>query len=353
MDLESADMMTKKALIQNDYLFSLSVELRVPGQVRVHLGQEVEAGDVISEAILPTRFQVFDVINQFRIKDSQLDSCIKRLAGENVQRGDVIAKKAGLVSRLFRAPDDGKVVAVRDGRLTLALGERKIQAISPIAGTVGEVHAGLGAVIVSRGLCIQGSWGNGLTAVGKLLILNEVNDAALAETNEAIVFLDGMANAADLIAIQNAGAAGILVTALDPLFIAELVEIKLALMSLVGFGDTRLDSLSRAVLEDLQGSQVCLAARAPDPYANLRPELFQPGESGQPVGLFPEPEPSLIGRKARLLGQPYFGGVGTIVGIPPEIERLASGMESHVAMIEREDGAIIRVPLGNFEILTA
>ncbi len=345
-------MMTKKALIQTDHLLSLPVELPVPGQVRVHLGQSVEPGDVIAEAILPARFQVFDVINQFRIKDNELDSCIKRLAGEQVQRGDVVAKKPGLISRLFRAPDDGKVVAIRDGRLTLALGERTIQAMTPIAGTVGEVNPGLGAVIVSRGLSLQGGWGNGLTAIGKLLILIKVNEVSLAETKEAIVFLDGMASVADLIALQNAGAAGILATALDPLSLAGLKEIKLALMSLVGFGDTLLDSLSRAVIEELQGSQVYLVARTADPYANLRPELFKPGENGQTVELFPEPEPSLIGRTVRLLGQPYFGTIGKIVGIPPEIDRLASGMESHVTMVEREDETVIRVPLENLEILT-
>jgi hypothetical protein len=161
-----------------------------------------------------------------------------------------------------------------------------------------------------------------------------------------------MASVADLIALQNAGAAGILATALDPLSLAGHKEIKLALMSLVGFGDTLLDSLSRAVIEELQGSQVYLVARTADPYANLRPELFQPGENGQTVELFPEPEPSLIGRTVRLLGQPYFGTIGKIVGIPPEIDRLASGMESHVTMVEREDETVIRVPLENLEILT-
>ena len=117
-------MMVKSAIINNDHLLSFAVELPVPGKETVHLGQRVEVGDVIAESILPARFQVFDVLNQFRLKESELEACMKRLAGEDVQRGDVIAKKAGLISRFFRAPDDGKVVAVRDGRVTLAMGEK-------------------------------------------------------------------------------------------------------------------------------------------------------------------------------------------------------------------------------------
>ena len=147
----------KRAIIQTDHLLTFRVELPVPGKVNVHLGQSVEPGDRIAETVLPAKIQVFDVINHFRIKASDLERCLKRLAGEDVQRGDVIAKKSGLISRFFRAPDDGKVVAVRDGRVTLAMGEKTIDAITPTAGVIGEIIPGLGAAVVARGLSLQGS----------------------------------------------------------------------------------------------------------------------------------------------------------------------------------------------------
>jgi hypothetical protein len=37
------------------------------------------------------------------------------------------------------------------------MGERTIQARTPIAGTVAEIIPGLGAVIVSRGFCVRGA----------------------------------------------------------------------------------------------------------------------------------------------------------------------------------------------------
>jgi len=40
------------------------------------------------------------------------------------------------------------------------------------------------------------------------------------------------------------------------------------------------------------------------------------------------------------------------VELPREIERTASGIQSKVAVIEREDETVIRVPLENLEILT-
>jgi hypothetical protein len=345
--------MVKNAIIQTDHLLSFPVELPVPGKVNVHLGQLVEQGDIIAEAVLPAKFQVFDVINQFRIKESGLDSCLKRLAGEDVQRGDVIAKKSGLISRFFRAPEDGKVVAIRDGRVTLAMGEKVIQAQTPIGGTVGELIPGLGAVIVVRGFSLRGSWGNGKTAIGQLVMLDEVKESDLAKVKDAIVYLNSVARFAELKTLCDNGAAGILVAALDPASKIEIEQLNMPVMSLLGFGEAALDQLSRSAIEELQNSQVTLLARRADPYRDVKPELFQPSESVKTAELFAEPEPTLIGQTARLLGQPYFGSVGKIVELPEKTERTASGMKSKVAVIKREDETIIRVPLENLEILTS
>ena len=105
-------------------------------------------------------------------------------------------------------------------------------------------------------------------------------------------------------------------------------------------------------MEELHGKQITLVACKANPYRNLKPELFQERETDETAQLFAEPEPTLIGRTARLLGQPYFGSVGKIVELPQEIERTASGIQSKVAVIEREDETVIRVPLENLEILT-
>lgn len=351
--MELGSMMVKSAIINNDHLLSFAVELPVPGKETVHLGQRVEVGDVIAESILPARFQVFDVLNQFRLKESELEACMKRLAGEDVQRGDVIAKKAGLISRFFRAPDDGKVVAVRDGRVTLAMGEKTIQVDTPIGGTVTEIIPGLGAVIVSSGFSLQGAWGNGKLATGTLLILDTGKESNLPEVKDAIVFLNGMAALADLRTLQNQGAAGILVPSLDPTLRTSVEQFEIPVMSLLGFGEAALDQFSRTALEDLTNCQVILVARKADPYRDVKPALFQPYETVKTAELFTQSEPTLIGRTARLLGQPYFGSVGKIVELPDKPERLASGIQSLVAVIEREDETVIRIPLENLEILNS
>ena len=85
------------------------------GTVLVRIGQEVAAGDPIAEVRMPARFQVFDVVNNFKINPRHIDRYIERLVGEPVKAGDIIAQKSGIIARIFRAPEDGMVVAIRDG----------------------------------------------------------------------------------------------------------------------------------------------------------------------------------------------------------------------------------------------
>ncbi len=342
--------MVMSTIIQDNYLLTLPVALPFPGAVRVHPGQAVEVGDVIAEAIMPKKYQVFDVLNQFRIREAQLEGCIKRLAGEEVQRGDVIAKKPGLFSRFFRAPEDGKVVAVRDGRVTLAMGEKTIQAISPIAGTIGELLPGMGAVVVASGLRYRGNWGNGKVAIGYLHHLDEISESRLETTENTIVFFDGTITLKELLAIQKAGADGAVVTALDPSGVSSYQDLDLPLVSLLGFGWAQLDPFSRSIIENLESKQVYLVARGT--ADDQKPELFQPASDAQAAALFEEAEEPLIGQTVRLLGQLYFGSVGKVVQAPEKRQQLPSGMQSQVVAVEREDGSVIRVPVENIEKLT-
>ena len=75
-------MSMQRAIVEHGHLLNLAVRLPVPGNVLVHVGQAVNYDDLIAEAVLPAKFQVFDVVNQFRIKERDLEGCIKRLAGE-------------------------------------------------------------------------------------------------------------------------------------------------------------------------------------------------------------------------------------------------------------------------------
>jgi hypothetical protein len=342
----------KKDLIQENFSLIHAVKLPVPGKVLVHLGQKIDRGSVIAEAVLPDRFQVFDVLNHFRIDTRDMEFCIKRLAGEDVQKGDVIARKPGLVSRIFRAPEAGKVVSVRDGRVTLAMGERHLEAVSPIAGVVAEIIPGLGAQIFARGSKLNAAWGNGKIASGSLLLVDQVKNFDQKDLVEKVVVLTNERLLDVMTILEQAGVAGVVVWALDPLQADRFENGSVPLLSLAGFGDSEISSAMIAVLKELEGKTAYLLAHEPFNRDDQKAALFFPVEQNQAMGLFETEQKSLLGSQVRFWGSPYFGSLGEIIEIPDEEERLGSGILSKVVVVRRAEESVIRVPLENLEILS-
>ena len=340
------------AIVERDYLLKHAVRLPVPGKVVAHLGQVLGYGDLIAEVVLPAGFQVFDVKNHFQIKDSDLEGSIKRLAGESFQKGDVIAKKQGLISRIFRAPEAGKVVAVRDGRVTLAMGEKKIQANSPIPGTVAEIAPGFGADIIARGTCLQAAWGNAKCAAGMLILVEELGRLPINDLKDKIVLFPGKLNLPQLDLLRDAQAAGVIAPVLEPGLYRAYKNWNVPLISLVGFGEAQTDSVSSSALQEMNEKPVYLLAQEPNNRDGIKPRLFYPDQGSQATELFDKAKTALVGCQVRLLGSPYFGSQGIIIEVPEKEEHLGSGLLSYVVVVERDDESVIRVPLENLEILS-
>ena len=85
--------------------------------------------------------------------------------------------------------------------------------------------------------------------------------------------------------------------------------------------------------------------------AGLSAELIMPGEGGQSSDLFEEEGKLGVGSLVRLLGEPYLGNTAKVLELPEEMERFASGLTAKVAIVERQDGTLIHVPVANLLLL--
>lgn len=342
----------KKVIIRSSQPVYKQVRLSIPGTVLVRTGQEVKVGDVLAEAVLPEKFQVFDIVNHLRIPPSRLDQHLKRLNGEVVRKGDVIAQKPGLITRIFRASQDGKIVSMREGRVTLAMGEQKLQVMAPIAGTIVELIPGFGAVIGLTGNLIQGAWSNGLNASGSFTRLEfDFNDpqqrGQLPDIKEKVIFSGAIITPERFRLLLAKKPAGIILPSLVPGLVKTALESSVAVMSLNGFGDQEVDPHSLALLGEMQDQEVFLLSDGESQPA----ELIMPAEGGQGAALFDEEVTLGVGSLVRLLGEPYLGSTGRIVEIPERAERFASGLMAKVAVVERHSGELIRVPVSNLLLM--
>ncbi|MEL7645642.1 MAG: hypothetical protein AAGU04_05170 [Anaerolineaceae bacterium] len=349
-------MSTEILAIACDQQILRSYTLPFAGSVLVRTGQEVEAGEPVAEIKMPERYQVFDVINGLKINPKNIDHHIERLVGEPVKAGDVIAQKSGLISRLFRASQDGMVVAIRDGRITMALGEKKLQVLATFPGTVVEIIPERGAVVAVQGLLLQGVWGNGLNSSGELVSLEAAEPAggeqpAAADLQGKIAALAHIASKTTFSALLNRKPAGLVLGSVMPELLPALEQAQLPVMVLVGYGDYETDTPSKAMLRQMEGQMVYLNANEADASEQSRPDLIMPGKAQVSPGLFHEKLHLEIGRRVRLLGKPYTGSTGEIVELPVEPEKFASGLMMRAVVVRREDDLIVRIPRENVELI--
>ncbi len=322
------------------------------GTVLVRIGQEVAAGDPIAEVRMPARYQVFDVVNNFKINPRHIDRYIERLVGEPVKAGDIIAQKSGIIGRIFRASEDGMVVAIRDGKITLALGEKVVQVLVAFPGTVVEIISEQGAVIATQGALLQGIWGNGLNVSAVLTRWGEEVEAEKADGFAGkILAVDHCASRAQLNRYLAEQPAGMVFGSVLPQVLPELERADIPMMVLVGFGELPLDPISLQMLKQMQGQMVVLNANPTDPLEGTHPELILPGRAQFTEELFPAEELLKVGRRVRLLGKPYAGSVGTVIELPEQPEMFASGLVMEAVVVQREDEQVIRVPRANIVVI--
>jgi len=345
MSIETLQIGTNQQILR-------AFSLPYAGTVLVRTGQEVSAGQVLAEIRMPARYQVFDVVNQFKINPHHIDRYIERLAGEQVKAGDIIAQKPGWVAHIFRAPQDGMIVSIREGKITLALGEQVVQVVAAFAGTVVEILPERGAVVAAQGTLLQGVWGNGLNVSAELTRWGE--DAGVESENEIagkIAVLDHCGSIGQLNRLLAQHPAGLVFGSTLPAVLPALERAQIPVMVLVGFGELSIDPVSMQVLKAMQAQQVALNANQPDAAEGMRPELILPGKAPFSVELFPAEEVLKVGRRVRLLGKPYAGSVGTVTELPEQPEMFASGLVMQAIVVQREDGQIIRLPRTNVEVI--
>jgi hypothetical protein len=320
--------------------------------VLVRTGQEVAAGDPIAEVRIPARYQVFDLVNNFKINPRHIDRYIERLVGEPVKAGDIVAEKSGIIARIFRAPENGMIVAIRDGKITLALGEKVIQVLAGFPGTIVQIIAERGAVIATQGALLQGVWGNGLNVSAILTYWGEEAGAEKEDGNTGkLVVVDHCASRAQLDWYLAQQPAGMIFGSVLPQVLPELERADIPMIVLVGFGELPIDHLSTQMLKQMQGQMVVCNANPSNPLEGTHPELILPGRAQFTEELFPAEALLKVGRRVRLLGKPYAGSVGTVIALPEQPEMFASGLVMEAAVVQREDEQVIRVPRANIVVI--
>jgi transcription antitermination factor NusG len=108
------------------------------------------------------------------------------------------------------------------------------------------------------------------------------------------------------------------------------------------------------LLKSLEGKTASINGATQIRAGVIRPEIIVPLEDPSHLPESPparEAQTLNIGSAVRIIREPYFGRLGTVVELPPELMEIESGTHARVLKAELDDGTIAVVPRANVEII--
>jgi hypothetical protein len=352
--------------------------LPIKGEVLIKVGDRVEPSTIVARALLPGILQTVKLADSLGVEPKEAAQFLKVGVGDAVEKGQLIAEGKKLFG-IFKAPTatadhTGTLESISDvtGNALIREPSIPINMDAYITGSVVEVMEAEGAIIETRCAMVQGIFGVGgerqgiirVAVSGPTEVLDEHHVLA-TDAGKILIGGSGM-TAAAIQKASDVGAKGILAGGLKDSDLIEFLgydigvaitgseKINLTLMVTEGFGFLPMASRTFELLQTLEGSEASINGATQIRAGVIRPEIIvpEPKSSGQAAA-----EAKVLsleaGTQIRMIREPYFGLIGTVTELPPELVTLESGTTVRVLRAKLPTGEEVTIPRANVEIIAA
>lgn len=317
----------------------------------------------------------FDAAFELRCKPKDLPQYMLKKVGDEVKRGQIIAKKgdqAAYTTTTALAPISGVIseINAETGFVTIARPFKEVTVNAYITGTVTEVIKDRGVVVETPAALINGVFGVGGERHGELRVLAEDHTQPLTEdmitedlAGKVIVGGSFATNEAIAKALQ-CGVKGIITATASYLNLVKSLGVKLGVgitgqedidMTLIlmeGFG-TNLNMRPEvfAALKALDGKQCSINGKTQIRAGAIRPEIIVPfpDYDGELDKVHFVDEDLKLGQQVRVINHPWFGQLGEIVEIVRENVQIGSEARVPVVKVKLQSGEVVTVARKNVE----
>ena len=369
---------TPGLIVSADTIIRKERRLPIKGEVLVEVGDSVSPTDVVAKAELPGPLTPVRVADRLGIEPRNLPQAMKKQVGESVKKGEVLAEVKsffGLLRSSVESPVNGVVEFISDvtGNVGIRHLPMPIQVLAYIRGSVVEVIPSEGAIVETRGALIQGIFGIGGEAVGELVMLasspdEDVKASKVSDEHRGKVLVCGSVARYELMkAAIDVGAIGIIVGGIIDSDLARLLgyeigvaitgqeEIGLTIIVTEGFGILPMARRTFELLGEFSGMEASISGATQIRAGVIRPEVIIPIERLKGM---PPPPPSKVatgilevGSRVRIIREPYFGELATVIELPPEPQLIDTGSRVRVLKAKLDRGDIVTVPRANVELI--
>jgi hypothetical protein len=351
--------------------------LPVPGDVRVKVGDRVQATDVVAQATLPGDVTPVNLANALAIPPAEVPGAMLVQEGAPIALGDLVARSKGIFGLFrseYRAKTAGTVESVSGitGQMIVRGEPKPVQVLAYLTGEVVEVVPGEGVLIEAEVAFIQGIFGIGGEAFGALALAckrpsEELTADRITSDMAGKVIVGGARMTGE--AVRRAisvGAAAVVSGGIDDADLRAILgydlgvavtgseQIGTTLVITEGFGEIAMAERTFSLLREHEGEFAAVNGTTQIRAGVMRPEIIIPlGPAARDEPVCPAAAAGLlaVGTPVRIIRDPYFGLIGSVAALPPEPAVLPSGSKARVLDVELDSGQRVTVPRANVELI--
>lgn len=349
--------------------------LPLKGNVLVNVGDRVTADTVVARTDIPGIIQTVKVAEILGLEPAEALAILQVKEGDEVTAGQIFAEtKAffGLLKSECKTPFTGRVelISSATGHVGVRLASRPVEVRAYIDGIVAEVMENEGVVVETFGALVQGIFGVGGERMGRLAMAVDSPDSMLTEdkitdAHSSAVIIGGAG--VTLGALRKAAGLGVLAVVVGAIVDTDLVDylghdigvaitghedITTTLILTEGFGSIAMAARTFDLLKSLGGREVSVNGATQIRAGVIRPEIIAPLDA-KPDHVEESAGGQIldIGTNIRVIREPYFGRLGTVTQLPPELVTVESGAVVRTLEAKLNEGEMVVVPRANVEII--
>ncbi|WP_010586096.1 hypothetical protein [Schlesneria paludicola] len=351
--------------------------LPIAGDVPVKVGDVVSSQDVVARTFMPGDAVPVNLAKRLGVSASELSRSMLRPVGETVVLGETLARTKGFFGFFkseFPSPMAGTIESISKvtGQVILRGEPIAVQVLAYINGTIVEVIPHEGVVVESDVALVQGIFGVGGEAFGKIApVVPSPDDDLTAQVinpeHRGCVVVGGRRVTGD--AVRRAievGVSAVVAGGIDDhdlrqilgydLGVAVTGTEKLGTTIIVteGFGEIAMAKRTFDLLIAHRGREASVNGATQIRAGVMRPEIVIPlaeplppdrRDAGRVAGALD------LGSPIRIIREPYFGALGSVTRLPHEQVLLASESLARVVEVKLADGSNVTVPRANVELI--
>mgnify|MGYP001311379506 FL=1 len=352
-------------------------QLPMKGNVHLKIGDIVKSDEIVASTELPGNVQMLNVANKLNIEPENVPECMLAELDESISKGQIIAESKGIFGMFknqLKSPIDGTLANVSEitGQAILSEPPIPVEVDAYTSGTITEVENEEGVTIETEGVLAQGILGIGGENQGILKVAtsspnDELTVDMINESHKGMILLGGgFINLNTFNHAKKMGVAGIVSGGFDYTDLSKILGYSLgvaitgsekigpSLIITEGFGRIGMAERTYALLSSNEGKFASINGSTQIRAGVIRPEILIPDElsNGECID-FKEADLAISeGSLIRVIRVPFFGKVGKVKSLPPELKKMESETMVRVAEIEFEDGGNIEiVPRANLEMI--